>query len=306
MNKPRIKNIQYPNLAIYTSYPKHYAGYIHESLNDLGILDYASKADSLSFFLNYSGCVLCFHATDANKLTRIKKRQYKIVLLSHQVLPVGDRSLLSSANSDYLICNGSQELIDGLELTNTKRICNVGFFPTMYASFEYRDAKSVFVQMTTDREGNEYGSAFTRHSLCQWLLDRGYQVNYFEHCNHCDPEAVPKNVRRISPGKDYMQTLTRSKYFIGHGTTTPLTNTFMKGAVNICTSDDWRSRQSSVLKNVIDQCCYFANGFDQLADAMESESKYGEEFIAYLFGNDRKNAAEKIGDAVLKITGRTT
>jgi len=290
-----------PNFAIFTSYPKHYAGYIRESLSDLGVLDYASNDGALSFFLNYSGCVLCFHASDANKLTRIKERQYKIVLLSHQVLPVGDRSLLSSANADYLICNGSQKLIDSLELTGTKHICNVGFFPTMYASSECRDPKSVFVQMTTDREGKEYGSALTRNSLCKWLLDRGYQVNYFEHCYHRDPETIPQNVRRINPGKDYMQTLTRSKYFIGHGTTTPLTNTFVKGAVNICTSDDWKSRQSPVLKNAIDQCCYSVNGFEQLDEAMKNEPRYGEDFSSYLFGTERNCIADSVSEILWKI-----
>ena len=289
------------NFAIYTSYPNHYTGYIRESLNDLGVLDGAAHDDSLSFFLNYSGCVLCFHASDANRLARIKEKQYKIVLLTHQVLPVGDRSFLSSAKADYLICNGSRELLDCLKLTSTKQICTAGFFPTMYASAGNRSPKSVFVQMTTDREGKEYDSTFTRSSLCQWLLDKGYTVNYFEHCYHRDMEPIPEGVRRIKPGKNYMQTLTSSKYFIGHGTTTLLTNTFIPGAVNICTSTDWKFKQSPVCRNAVERCSYSANNFAQLAEALQMKPKYDDDFISYLFGKDRTNIAGNVLKTLLKI-----
>jgi hypothetical protein len=132
-------------------------------------------------------------------------------------------------------------------------------------------------------------------------LDKGYQVNYFEHCNHLDPETVLEEVRRIKSGKDYMQTLLRSKYFIGHGTTTPLTNTFMSGAVNICTSTDWQYRQSPVLRESLERCTYFIDDFDQLAAVMEKEPKYSERFMTYLFGNDRQNIVEKIKDTILTI-----
>jgi len=290
-----------PDFAIYTSYLNHYEGYIRESLKDMGLLDYALNINSLSFFINYSGCVLCFHAKDANVLSNIEGRKYKIILLSHQLLPVGDRSFLSSAHADYLICNGSRKLIEQLNLTGVKHIINACFFPAMYALSEGRDPKSVFVQITTDREGKEYGSTFTRNALCRWLLDKGYTVNYFEHCHHSDPETVPEGVRRVKPGKDYMQTLSVSKYFIGHGTTTPLTNTFIQGAVNICTSTDWLYRQTPILREALEQCSYFIDNFDQLAAVMRREPKYGEAFTSYLFGDDRQNIGERIKEILLKI-----
>jgi hypothetical protein len=296
------------NIAIFTTFPEHYEGYIRIALDEMGFPCVQISPSTLKEHVKRVDYVLCFHSKDATEVMGISDRKSEIILLSHQVLPVGDRSLLLEANADHLICNGSAKLIRELQtdgyFNGIKYIHNIGYFPTMYASCS-RCPKTVFVQMTPDKEGNEYEplfSGFTRQSLCQWLLLCGFQVNYFEHCYHRDvTDSFPSGVRRVKPGKDYMQSLTGSKYFIGHGTTAPLTNTFTAGAVNFCTSEDWWCKQSAATQSALTQCTCLVDDFHSLFDSLDNATKYSETSTEYLFGVDRLNVSTKVRDTILSI-----
>ena len=289
------------NIVAITSYKNHFEGYIRHALEEMNLdILYCEQEPSKEFYERYEGTLLCFHAMDVNRIYGIHRenldhRHYRIVLLDHRCQPFGDRAT-SPYNADYVICNGSHKLIEDIKSISQfgERVLNVGFFTTQYACAERKDKKA-FVQTVKC----DYQSEFSHYRICELLLEMGYDVCSFEHVLHGTGDALPKGVRRVKPGLDYIQTLTSCSHYVGYGSSGVITNAFMPGAVQINLSTDWVSKGSPIFQKVINDLCYTARNEKDLRQLLHAPPK--DDLCEYLFGKNRTNILGKIKAVIEEI-----
>lgn len=289
------------NIVAITSYNKHFEGYIRYALEELTLeILYSEQDPSREFYERYDGTLLFFHAIDVNRVNDITRenvdcRQYRTILLDHRCQPFGDRAI-SPYNADYVICNGSNKLIDDIKSVAQfgEHILNIGFFTTHYAS-KVRKEKKAFVQMVN----YGYESTFSNYRICELLLEMGYDVYSFEHVLHGTGVLLPEGIRRVKPGLDYAQTLTSCSLYVGYGSAGVITNAFVPGAVQINLSADWLSKGSPVFRDVVNALCYTAISEEDLKQLLDAPPKG--DLREYLYGNDRTNILGKIEAALTEI-----
>jgi len=324
-----------PQVAM-TSFPEHLEGYIRFALAEMNIdiahLDFRrtgfrSKAcptdinghyvDS-AFFAKYPGTLLFFHAYDCDFVMRnYPNRKFRTVLLDHRVQPFGDRAT-SPYIADTIICNGSDALIrdirDSAPFGN--EVKNDGFFTTHYAS-PVRKPKTAFVQAVGN---SKYQCQFDIPEVCQMLLDEGYDVNFFDHVYHrsvhtfegilfnntpphvhyvASEKPLPEGVRIVSPGLDYIRTLTSCSHYVGYGSSGIITNSFMPGVTQILLHSDWLPKCPSLFRSVIETLSYPVETLSELRRCLTAPPKDDPQVRSYLFGENRADVLEKVEEAVI-------
>jgi hypothetical protein len=324
-------------LVAMTSFPEHFEGYIRFALEDMNIdiahLDFGrtgfrSKACPTdinghyvdgTFYTKYTGTLLFFHAYDCDCVMRnYPNRKFRTLLLDHRVQPFGDRAI-SPYNADTIICNGSDALIRDIRTSAPfgNEVRNVGFFTTHYAS-PARKPKTAFVQAV----GNtKYQCQFDIPKVSQMLLDEGYEVNFFDHVLHrsvhtfcgfllndtpphvhyvTSEKPLPKWVRIVKPGVDYIRTLTSCSHYVGYGSSSILTNSFMPGATQILLQSDWLPKCPALFRSAIETLAYPAATLSELRRCLTASPKDDSEVRNYLFGKDRTDVLEKVEEAVIQ------
>jgi len=324
-----------PLVAI-TSFRSHFEGYIRFALEDMNIdiahLDFGrtgfrSKACSTdinghyvdgTFYTKYTGTLLFFHAYDCDFVMKNypNRKKFRTLLLDHRVQPHGDR-VRSPYHADTIICNGSDALIQDIHGTAPfgKEVNNVGFFTTHYAS-PTRKPKTAFVQAV----GN-YQCPLDLPKVCQMLLDEGYEVNFFDHVLHrsihtfagvlfndtpphvhyvTSEKPLPEGVRIVKPGLDYIRTLTSCSHYVGYGSSSLLTNSFVPGATQILLKSDWLPKCPSRFRSVIETLSYPAATLSALRLCLTAPPKDDSQIREYLFGENRTDVLQKVEEAVIQ------
>jgi hypothetical protein len=274
----------------------HFRGYYHllfDKLEKTQVVAY-TKRFSETFWENYQGKIICLAPYFSRRLNRVS-RKYQTVLVSHGPFPLGSR-VSKPPVADYVITNGSEELLRQIDLSGVGNICTAGYFPTDYFLPE-RKPKTALVQIT-----GKYQCRFTPRQVCLLLLNQGFEVSVHNHLLYwSNLKDLPEGVKRVKTGLEYIHALSSCSHFLFSGTSGFITNMFTSGCTMIMLSRDWASRNRPVFTEILDRACYIAETEEELITSLVKQPKYGTEMTEYLYGSDRTNVIEKIDNYLARI-----
>jgi hypothetical protein len=278
-------------------HPKpHFQGYYHLLFDKLQNLDIVVSMQSFTkdFLRNYDGNIICLAPHYSRQLS-YPWRKYRTILISHGPLPMSCR-ISKAIKADYLISNGSKDLIDQVDLTHVGHLCTAGYFPTAYAMPDRKD-KTAFVQIT-----GKYQCRFTLTQVCKLLLDQNFKVYVYNHLLYkSNFTKLPKEVKKVQTGLEYIQTLSSCSHYIFSGTSGFITNMYTHGACMIVLSQDWIERNKPIFQDILKKSCYIAQDENELRSYLVLPAKYDTEMISFLYGRERHNILEKINEYLLNI-----
>ena len=273
-------------------HPKpHFIGYYHLLFDKLEHLDLViyMKSFTKDFLKKYEGNIICLAPHYSRKLA-YPWRKYRTILISHGPLPMSCRAS-TAIKADHVISNGSDELVRSIDFTRVGHHCMAGYFPTAYA-LPKRCEKTALVQIT-----GKYECRFLPAQVCRLLLERNYRVHVYNHLLYkSNFSGLPKEVKRVQSGLDYIHTLSSCSHYIFSGTSGFITNMYTPGACMIALSRDWCERNTPLFQHVLRNSCYFAQDENELLTCLDAPPNYDEEMISFLYGRDRTNVIEKINE----------
>lgn len=304
MSEKEREWLEFP-MVVAGAHPRpHYRGFYHLLFDRLPIPGMAIAAEDLSgeFLTHYRGKILCLAQSYANWLYS-RPGQFETVLIDHGPFPAGWRTQ-KDIFVDHLIINGSEELLEQMNLSGVGHVCNAGYFPTDYCLPERRE-KTAMVQITCRNISGTWQDdcPFRVSEVCELLLERGFEVAVYDHVMHpSDLDGLSESVRLVKPGLDYIQSLSSCSHLVFSGTSGFITNMFTQGCTMIVLSYDWAGKNPPMFQGLLHDCCDFVQTPWELFRSLSYPSKYDMETSEFLFGREPYHVIEKIWDYLTKIS----
>ncbi len=286
-------------VAAYFQRP-HFDGFfplLFDRLQDLRLVG-CLKPLSEEFLDTYRGNIIVTTKLRTEKLS-LRERHYKTIMITHGPLPVSRRSW-QKPRYDYMISNGSPELLERLDHRYVGKLIVDGYFPTDYFLPE-RESNKVLVQVTEEQH-----SSLKIAEACRLLLDRGYRVQVYNHVLFkTDLSELPPEVVIIKAGIEYVHALSSCSHFVFCGTSGFITAMFTQGCRMICLGENWAYKNKKEFSRILTESCSVARDGNELVNAMEQPSKYDQGMTDYLFGTDRSPVIERIQKSLTAIAWGT-
>ena len=266
---------------------------LFDRIQNVDIVGY-EEHPSDHFLEHFTGYLICL-AGHCSKQMMQHKKHYSVILISHGPVPVSHRGG-SEVCADHFITNGSEKLLEKVNLKMVSQTLPLGYFPTDYFSKE-RCPKTALVQCS-----GSYKRSLKLTQICRILLERNFDVRLYEHLMYpSGVHSLPEEVKKIRAGLEYVQALSSCSHFIFSGTSGFLTSAYSPGCCQINVSADWRNKNSELFQDCMDRSCYTVNDEAGLISALNLPPRYDEQFTSFLYGENRGNVIEKINGYLIDL-----